>query len=460
MKNHYIRLKSYSTIGNSSWIEIFERGYQKQILSEKSTYQEEILSLTCIHHLLNYKNIITKADIPQWLKDEGENKQIIISLSQRLLSLHEALIDLRERFSLNFRISIFLNTVMPIMDIVGKYIELKSEHDELVVNSEFSRRLISKILKTQSIELKVKPPMPELCVGEKPTFSNYNLENQREVNLSIFSRIIPGKLIHIVIKTMTLMDPKYRLTIYGFENPLTEYQKDLKNMIRRLNLEDRVRCEAKLNNYDTRIKALKNTDICINLSVTFEETLGKTILEACYWGKTVIANEWSGFVDILPRSQIINTFWSPQDWYYVRPIDLQNNILKVKGIIERKNNYLYQSFFENIHSHERRVDQKKDHVNNSEARVVAENLKKFKDRNKMQEIVEKIFAPNLKKENKIDESHKQHPWTILAMSNSGETNDEIIKKISSWKSYNHDSIYRSEANKILEILKKNKEGNA
>ena len=54
MKNHYIRLKSYSTIGNSSWIEIFERGYQKQILSEKSTYQE-ILSLTCIHHLLNYK---------------------------------------------------------------------------------------------------------------------------------------------------------------------------------------------------------------------------------------------------------------------------------------------------------------------------------------------------------------------------------------------------------------------
>ena len=230
------------------------------------------------------------------------------------------------------------------MDIVSKYIELKSEHDELVVNSEFSRRLISKILKTQSIELKVKPPMPELCVGEKPTFSNYNLENQREVNLSIFSRIIPGKLIHIVIKTMTLMDPKYRLTIYGFENPLTEYQKDLKNMITRLNLEDRVRCEAKLNNYDTRIKALKNTDICINLSVTFEETLGKTILEACYWGKTVIANEWSGFVDILPRSQIINTFWSQQDWYYVRPIDLQNNILKVKGIIEHKNNYLYQSF--------------------------------------------------------------------------------------------------------------------
>ena len=94
-------------------------------------------------------------------------------------------------------------------------------------------------------------------------------------------------------------------------------------MITRLNLENRVRCEAKLNNYDTRIKALKNTDICINLSVTFEETLGKTILEACYWGKTVIANEWSGFVDILPRSQIINTFWSPQDWYYVRPIDLQ-----------------------------------------------------------------------------------------------------------------------------------------
>ena len=78
----------------------------------------------------------------------------------------------------------------------------------------------------------------------------------------------------------------------------------------------------------------------------------------------------------------------------------------------------------------------------------------------MQEIVEKIFAPNLKKENKIDESHKQHPWTILAMSNSGETNDEIIKKISSWKSYNHDSIYRSEANKILEILKKQQEGNA
>ena len=45
MQIHYIRLKSYSTIGNFSWIEIFERGYQEQIISEGNTYQQEILSL-------------------------------------------------------------------------------------------------------------------------------------------------------------------------------------------------------------------------------------------------------------------------------------------------------------------------------------------------------------------------------------------------------------------------------
>ena len=75
---------------------------------------------------------------------------------------------------------------------------------------------------------------------------------------------------------MTLLDEKYKLNIYGFEQQPTEYQHDLMNMIRNLNLEKRVRCKKK-STTTTLEKAFLENDICINLSATFEETLGNNI---------------------------------------------------------------------------------------------------------------------------------------------------------------------------------------
>ena len=46
--------------------------------------------------------------------------------------------------------------------------------------------------------------------------------------------------------------------------------------------------------------AFDKTDICINLSTTFEETMGKTILES-YIGKGVIANIMD--FEILPKKE-------------------------------------------------------------------------------------------------------------------------------------------------------------
>ena len=68
---------------------------------------------------------------------------------------------------------------------------------------------------------------------------------------------------------MPMLGKKYQLTIYGFENPPTEYQMGLINMIKQLNLEDQIRCKEKINEYNERIKSLMSIDICINLSVTF-----------------------------------------------------------------------------------------------------------------------------------------------------------------------------------------------
>ena len=114
MKKNYIRLKSYSTVGDSSWIEIFERGYERQVSAEGNTYEEKILSLAQVHYLLNYEDIKKEDHIPAWLGELNSERLTIISLSQRLIELHKALIYLRERYDLKFEISIYLNSVMPV----------------------------------------------------------------------------------------------------------------------------------------------------------------------------------------------------------------------------------------------------------------------------------------------------------------------------------------------------------
>ena len=82
MKKYYIRLKSYSTVDNSSWIEIFERGYERQVSGEGNTYQQKILSLAEVHYLMNYEDIKKEDNIPAWLKMVKQNKLTIISVSQ------------------------------------------------------------------------------------------------------------------------------------------------------------------------------------------------------------------------------------------------------------------------------------------------------------------------------------------------------------------------------------------
>ena len=293
-----------------------------------------------------------------------------------------------------------------------------------------------------------------------PEFNIYSLENKKEINLSIFSRIIPGKLIHTVVQTIALLDAKYKLKIYGFEDPMTEYQKDLINMITRLNLQKRISCEPMLDTNSARITAIKNTDICINLSTTFEETLGKTILEVCYWGKKVIANEWSGFIDILPKNQIINTHWNPRDWYNVRSNELREKLEQVREVNELENHGLYQRFFEQIRSHDLKYQKNEIRENVKEKTLGDANKINFKDRRKMRETVEKIFAPSLEKEYELGLPHTQHPLTILVLNEYIETKGQIIEKINRWKFYNRDSIYRSEANRLLEMLENKEDNNA
>ena len=453
MRKHYIRLKSYSTIGDSSWIEVFERGYENQIITSGNTYQQKILTLYEVHHLLNHEDIHNRNDIPNWMNNSSDERSIVISISQRLFSLHEALIDLRKRFDLKFKISIYLNSVLPVLDILYKFYTAKSQNDEILVNSAFSTRLIKSTLNINPNSLKIKPPIPEICTKEAPTFELINLKNKNNIQLGVFSRVIPGKLIHSVIETMPILGKKYQLTIYGFENPPTEYQMGLINMIKQLNLEDQIRCKEKINEYDERIKSLISIDICINLSITFEETLGKTLLEACYWGRTVITNEWNGFQDILPSKQMIKTYWNSKDWYHINPKELCESIKDIKEINCNKNTILFKEFFKDHNNKSLNKYSNKEIETQCIECVIKEPKVHLKNNYKKQEEIEKIFAPNLIKDRQIFRPNENHPWSILIQNQPKNPEATIIKKIKEWKIENQGSIHQSIANEIIEMLR-------
>ena len=455
MSKHYIRLKSYSTIGASSWIEVFERGYENQILASGDSYKQKILSLYEVHHLLNHEDINNRKDIPVWMENSSNERSVIISLSQRLFSLYEALIDLRKRFDLKFTISIYLNSVLPVLDLLHKFFYAKASNDEIIVNSTFSTRLIQAALKIDANQLKIKPPVPEICLKANPSFKSYKLKDKNKIQLGVFSRVVPGKLIHSIIETIPMLGNKYQLTIYGFEDPPTEYQIGLITMIKQLGLEEQVNCREKIDEVDSRIEALMAIDICVNLSVTFEETLGKSLLEACYWGRTMITNEWNGFLDMVPSDQMVKTYWSSKEWYHVNPKELCKLIKSIDEINCDKNINLFQDFFKHHNNYEPNQCSTKQNKAHREKYMLEEPIIYLESNLKKQETIEKIFAPNLIKDTRTFLPHENHPWSLLTRNQPKHSQATILDKIEEWKICNQGSIHQSVANEIIEMLKIN-----
>ena len=112
-----IRLKSYSTVGYNSFIEVFESGYKRSIQSKNVMFVEKILNLVEICDLLNYNHFKNLKDVPNWLQIQDKNTYL--SISQRLLCVATPLIYIRKKYKFNYNILIYLNSVSPaIGDII------------------------------------------------------------------------------------------------------------------------------------------------------------------------------------------------------------------------------------------------------------------------------------------------------------------------------------------------------
>lgn len=448
--HNFLRLKSYSTISDSSLIEVFERGYQAKVISDGYFYTEAILDLETIHLLLNHNSIASIDILPNWLSNISSNGLATISISQRLISLLIPLISLRKRFYLHFNISLYVNSVLPVLYDIHKYYLNKEIHDQIIVNSPFSKRLIHNLLDINVSSLLVDPPIPEICLLTNESLGQYEI-NSKNIQLGIFSRIIPEKLIHTVIESMKLLGSNYFLTIYGFDTPLSSYQNYLFELIDKLDLKAQIICCNRNTCESQRLLALSNIDICINLSSTMEETMGKTILEATYWGKTVIANKWNGFLDILPLNQLVDTYWSSDKWFYVKSTDLNNLIKSISSIDETYNRSLFTIFYEttcpnaNLRNNYSFQDSSTNHYD-FEQNHQSLNAYKWK-------CIEESFAPYLQKDSQWHSLYHLHPSALYLKYENIWTVSELIKIYDHWCHHNTNSVFLSTATEILTNLK-------
>ena len=124
--------------------------------------------------------------------------------------------------------------------------------------------------------------------------------------------------------------------------------------------------------------------------------------------------------------------------------------MEIKEINEQHNKNIYLKFFESVNRNQNRIEGK-----DVKESVVGKNkhsmsITKLKDKTEIRESIEKLFAPNLRKETNLGSTDTHHPWTIYA---ANESNDVIIEnaKLELYNKCQH----KSEANKCY-MLKQHK----
>lgn len=312
------RLKSSSSKGHESLIEVFERGLRKDYEDRGYGYQEVVLGPNDIFSLLQFSSRNSPLEIPPYLIVEDPETSVICSLSQRLFDLLPALVVARKKNRLRFYLEIYVNSLLPIFAPLHASLPLMVPGDRVVVNTQFSRSCLVQLIDINPEVVIVRPPLPELCLEPVRTLRDKSPRRK----IKSFSRLIPNKGCHEVIKSLILLDHDWELYLYGFHPEPTEYERYLLGLTHALGLNSRVHCRPLLVKMTDRIDALVDADVVVNISVSFEETMGKVILEALSWNKPVIANNWSGFPDLLPHQNLIPTHWSLQDWYHLKASDL------------------------------------------------------------------------------------------------------------------------------------------
>ena len=125
-------------------------------------------------------------------------------------------------------------------------------------------------------------------------------ERERIISLGRISR---GKLLHRQIEAMeVLRDRGYGSLRMQIAGPLhdgsssepTTYARALAAKIRRLRLGDHVELVGQINGDSDKAAFISGARLMLNLSVTIEESFGKSVVEALGLGVPVVATHWNG----------------------------------------------------------------------------------------------------------------------------------------------------------------------
>ena len=119
-----------------------------------------------------------------------------------------------------------------------------------------------------------------------------------------FTRIHPDKMLHKIIDAVKILKSKGKnvtLIIAGNllnENRvITTYARILKNKIKKLNLIKDIRFIGEIRDLSEKENYMKSANALINLSVSLEESFGKSIVEAISVGTPVIVSNWDGLIE-------------------------------------------------------------------------------------------------------------------------------------------------------------------
>lgn len=462
IQRQYNRLKSASTIRHNSLIEVFERGLQIDIETQGINYNEISIDAFEIINILELCSGKNKERMPSYLKADSPGTHLTISVSQRIIELLPALAFIRKKYEMEWSISVYVNTIVTALAPLEAAIPFFVDGDSVVVNTQFTRRCITTLLGTHKELVRVRPPIPELCRAGSEGLVREEDKFRKKRYIASFSRLNSEKGTHELIKAIQLLPDHWHLSLYGFDARRSVYQEYLANLAKDLGMQSRISLHPQLNSKEERLYALLEADVIVNTSTSFEETMGKSILEALSWGKPVVANCWNGFVDLLPETQLIPTYWSEEQCYHVKAEDIAKAVINVEDGKMQNPEESFNKFLL-MRDHESILFNNSDHLNGNHKYIDPEVLEGWLTHPRIMTMTSapnlmenyakalgEIFAPSttVHMQEPLDlERPSLHPRIIVACCQ--KRNIDPIEYLKKWVKENLYSPYRLMAESMI-----------
>ena len=274
----------------------------------------------------------------------SEQETTILWPSVYVLPQVSTLAFTRNSLKSNLSFSFYINTVQGYQACIKDFLPLLQSIDIFVFNSEFSRTLfLASVPSSYPVNCKVQP------VKIPKEEQNFNYESRKY--FAILSRCNYSKLLHLAIQSVAKCQhaPKVvkmclLISDSKFEQYYLEYLKALSSSLGvTLLLEYNI-------GYERKQKVFSEAFACINLSSTFEETQGKTLIEAVSSGCLAVANNWNGFHENCHPDFLINTFWTQFEGISIN-LDQLSQVLDHAFVLFRTSPKCYMNFCDSTFNH-------------------------------------------------------------------------------------------------------------